>query len=347
LGQIVFNVQDETEGKDGFVVQRMRLGARLVGSERVEYVGVGEFAGDTPKVYDAYARFRWPRVEVVAGYAKTLPFISGRNEADDSFAVPERTLPVQAFWPSRDLGVEVQWRLAGTPLEASAWLGNGSGDTRGNDNSSLAAATRVDVVTGRALRGHASDHVGLRSGVTAYYADMASRKGVTGKTVTGFAFWEPPTVAGDRWLVEGHAVVFRGPLSLQAEGGWMREDRPPTAAGAPLDPVESHGAGVQAAWTWFGTPRRVGEPPAAEAGRETCGALETALRWSRLSLGRGATDLADGGATAMAAAVDWWAASYLSFHAAGYWYHYDEAPAAHPDDDDSLVGLVRTTVRWK
>lgn len=343
---------ERVEGEDGFAVARLRLGARAEPAPWFLAAAMAEWAQEKPALLDAYASLRpseeW---EISVGSRKTPLFHSARDEAVWLLPIPERSMLARAFWPRRDVGLEVH-RLPTPGLPIEAWLraGNGSGSVLGNDNSDYAVDARVDVVLGRAARGApATQPLGLRLGGGLHAESAEDRPGVQATNAGGFLFYRPQTVDGPRRVVEAHLAAYAGPVKLTAEVAFARESRSKDTDGNPdtprvdQDPVMSSGASLEIAWTAIGAWRRLNEWPSAPPGGILPGALEVAARVERLDLAHGARDVVPGGATAGAAAVRWWAAPFAALSVAGYVTLYDVPPIESPGATQSWLGLARAT----
>lgn len=342
------------EGEDGFSITRLRLGARANLAPWLAAVAQAEWAQEKPALLDAYAAARpGERWEISAGARKTPLFASARDEPVWMLPVPERPMVTRAFWPARDVGVEVH-RLPSPALPIEAWLrgGNGSGSVLGNDNSDYAIDARLDAVFGRAMPDASPDLTfGLRVGGGLHAESAEDRPGVRGTTADGYLFYRSQTVNGPRRVAEAHLVALAGPIKLTAEVAHARESRAKDTDGNPdtprvaEDPVSSSGASVEIAWMAIGAWRTPGVwPAAAPSGAAFLpGALEVAGRLERLDLSYGARDVAPGGATAGAAAVRWWAAPFVALSVAGYLTLYDVPPIESPGETRSWLGLVRAT----
>lgn len=350
-----FDAPDRTEGEDGFRATRLRLGASVDIGSWFRAVGQAEWAQEKPALLDAYAELRpFAGWALRVGASKTPLFANARDDTVFTLPVPERPMVVTAFWPGRDLGVEIH-KLPTRSFPVEAWLraGNGSGAVLGNDNSDFAVDMRLDVALGRAQPGSAaSSLLGLRLGGGLHLDSVEDRPGVSGATAGGFTFHRPPTVSGPRRVAEAHAVVHAGPVKVSGEIAVAHESRSkdtdgnPDTPRIPLPEVMSAGGYVEAAWMIFGPHRTPGAWPVKTPWNEwDWGGLELAGRFERLDLGKGAPDVQSGGATCGAVAVRWWATSYAALSAAFYGYAYDRPPIEEPDRKDTWVALLRLTMR--
>ncbi|WP_050435980.1 hypothetical protein [Chondromyces crocatus] len=343
---------ERVEGEDGFAIARLRLGARAQLAPWFIAVGQAEWALEKPVLLDAYAAVRpsaeW---EISMGARKTPLFASARDDVVWMLPVPERSMVTRAFWPSRDVGIEVH-RFPTPSLPIEVWVrgGNGSGNVLGNDNSDYSIDARLDAAFGRALpTASATTLLGLRLGAGVHAEAAEDRPGVRATTADGFLFYRSPTVFGPRRVMEAHLVAFAGPVKLTAEVTYAHESRARDTDGNPAtprvsqDPINSSGMMFEVAWMAVGAWRTPGVWPTSTGSGPLPGALEVAGRFERIDLARGASDVTPGGATAGAAAVRWWATPFAALSAAGYMTYYDLPPIESPETTYSLIGLVRAT----
>ena len=259
---------------------------------------------------------------------------------------------VRAFWPGRDVGLEVH-RLPSPSFPVEAWLrvGNGSGIALGNDNSDFALDARLDAVFGRAApRSDARRFFGVRVGAGLHKESAEDRLGIRGATADGFLFYRPTIVYGSRHVAESHAQVLAGPVQIRAELAVAKEGRAKDTDGNPntprvvQDPIRSSGGSVEVAWMITGQHRSPGQWPASLPGRRFgIGALEVGARFERLDLGLGAEGVARGGAKTGAFSVRWWATSFCALSAAAYYTAFEVPPIEEPNQKDSWLGLFRAT----
>jgi len=345
---------ERVEGENAFAVTRLRLGARAVFTSWFRAVAQAEWAQEKPALLDAYLSFDVARQwEISLGARKTPLFSSARDDAVWLLPIPERPMVTRAFWPSRDVGVEIHRRpTSDLPLEGFLRFDNGSGSVLGNDNSQFALDARLDAVFDRAMAGASpSRPFGLRVGSGLHLETAEDRLGIRATTPDGFLFYRPATVSGPRYVAEAHLALFAGPLRIIAAATHAREGRSRDTDGNPDTPrveqasIPSSGAFIEAAWMIRGPWRTQNTwPMSTPIGRWDGGAFEVAARFERLDLGYGAPDVARGGATHGGAAIRWWATSFCALSLAGYFTAYDVAPVEEPDTTQSWLGLLRATV---
>jgi phosphate-selective porin OprO/OprP len=349
-------LRPEPQGEDGFVVRRLWLGAWAAPTPWLfALASFNVVSGEKAPIVDAYVTVTpHSDLRISAGFQRTPLFATARSELEWTLPIPELSMPTRAFWPGRDAGVEAHWLLSWLPVEAWARVGNGTASASGNDSQSFAFDGRLDAVLGRARVGAVrSELLGLRVGGGVHAHNNFDRPGVTGSTADGFVFYRAPVVSGGRSVVEGHLLSYLGPVKLTGEIGYSLENRAVNKTGRPDDPrvfldaVHDLGGSVELAWMITGQHRLTGSTAITYAPtegfdlRET--GLEIAARYERLTLGSGARDVKEGGATGLNAALTWWLTSYVSWSFAYYRYTYDTPPLETPQDAHSWLALSRLT----
>lgn len=348
----------EEEGIDGFSLRRMRGGFVLAPAAWFRGVGTVELAGESPTVLDAYARVGLVEgLSLMVGYSKPPLLATFFTEPVYAMVLPDRSVVDTAFRVRRDVGLELLAAPASLPLEARLRVGNGAGSPLGNDNVEPAGYAALDLVLGRAQGARpdaGQETLGLRVGASGLVESVEDRQGVVGRTPLGFAFYRPPVVRGSRMVVEGHVLGYAGPLRLSAEAVMASESRSRDDDGNPatervdLPTVRSYGLTVELVWTALGEPRRPGAPPRVPSGgpRWRGGALEVALRYDGVWLGREATDVTPGGGQLGTLGVRWWPTEFVSAYLSGYAAGYDEAPIEAPGEDSSWGVIAGTSFFW-
>ncbi|MFP2895100.1 hypothetical protein [Corallococcus sp. 4LFB] len=207
----------DVEGFDGFTLARLRLGAEARPVSWLVARGVAEWALEKPVLIDAFVAFTglkdW---RISLGYNKTPLFPSAHDEHLEARAIPELSGLDQAFWPRRDLGLEVRWTPSTLPLETWVRVGNGSRSPLGNDNQHPALDTRVDGRWGRSA-GATQSFWGARVGAGVHVESAFDRAGIGGTGPQGFVYYRPPPISGTRTVTEAHARVDAGRLRVAAE----------------------------------------------------------------------------------------------------------------------------------
>jgi phosphate-selective porin OprO/OprP len=359
LGEVDYRVYpSEVEGHTGFAVARLRPGLALAPTPWFRGVGTFEFAGEIPTILDAFARIRASKwAEFTIGYSKPPLFASFIYEPVHALPFPDRAPVVTSFRVRRDVGADVHFTPATVPLEGWVRVGNGSGSPLGNDNASPAGYASLDLVIGRAwtAAGGEEQPFGLRLGGGGLLEDARERNGIVGQTPFGFVYYRPIVVTGLRTVGQGHVVAYAGPLRLTVEGAVARESRSqdtdenPSTPRADLPEIYSYGLTTELSWVILGSPRTVGRAPRSlsrKDGNPGVGALDFALRYDGLWLGRSADDVTQGGSQGGAAALKWWPSEFLAATLFGYATHYGAPAIEAPDESWSWGTLARASFFW-
>lgn len=356
IGEVDYRNQSaQVEGLNGFALARFRVGGRAQPVSWLKLVGTVEWAGEKPALTDAYVELTpFDSLRILIGYSKTPLFVSAKDQQIEALAIPEKSMLVRAFWPRRDLGVELTWRPRRVPIETFLRVGNGSGNPIGNDNDHPAADARVDLALGRERRGVGPNRAwGLRLGVGVHGENAFDRAGIAGTTSQGFLFYRAATVTGERAVAEAHlsVSVFQARLLIEAAQAW--ESRSRDIDGNPMTPrevlptVQSRGLSAELSYVIRGLPRVSPSWPAEGTDDWSGGAVELAARFERLRLGLDAPDLKAGGAMGGALAARWWASGFLGVGVAAYLLHYDTPPLEEATTSWSWLVLARVTVKFR
>lgn len=359
LSEIDYRVfPSEVEGNTGFAVARFRPGVVLNPAPWFQAVGTVEFAGEYAIILDAFMKLRatdW--ADLLVGYSKPPLFASFVYEPVHSLSFPDRAPVVTSFRVRRDVGAAVHVAPGRVPLEGWLRIGNGSGSPLGNDNALPAGYASLDLVLGRAwTSNHAIDRrYGLRLGAGGLIESVRDRDGISGQTPLGFVYFRPVVVSGLRVVGESHAVAYAGPLRLSIEGALARESRSRDTDGNPSTPrvtrptMSSYGVTTELSCVLVGDARSVGQAPRGRHGAGGAwqgGALEVALRYDGMWLGRGADDVNAGGSHGGAAAMKWWPVDFMAAALSGYIMHYDVAPIEEPNQLWSWGTIARASFFW-
>ncbi len=349
----------ENEGFDGFAFSRLQLGAHgELGNTFYAAVLVDFVEEETPEVIDAYLNWKArPDLVLSGGYIRSPLFPSARDEYVERLAIPELSTVVGALWPGRSVGLAAHYSPEFLPIEAWARVGNGAPDSLvTNDTDTPSADLRVDFVLGRPHAGMKRDFPwGLRVGIGGHVDRVDTRHGVTGTTASGYEFYLPATVSGNREVIEAHLLAQYESLQLDVEGGFAQEGRAKTVSGDPSTPrevltaVQSDGISAELAWMITGDHRVAGTWPMQA--NDDHGAVEVAARFESLALGRCAqattectTAVQAMDATVESAAVRWWFTPWAGASLAGYHYGYSADPFNQPGVRQSWLGLARLTL---
>ncbi len=358
LGEADYRVYArEEEGDIGFALSRLRPGLVLEPASWFRAVVAIEFVGEYPSILDAYVELSpttW--LDVHVGYAEP-PLFTSRYEPIHTLPFPDRAPVVTAFGIERDLGVDVHLSPRQVPFEGWFRLGNGPGSPLGNDNPLPAGYALLDLVLGRAWCRSARDArtFGLRIGAAGMIEISRDRDGVHGVTPLGFVYYRPTVVSGRRVVATAHAVGYAGPLRLTLEGASAEESRSrdndgnPDTARTQLPALRSEGLTAELAWVLRGRARDVGVAPrgvTAEGEVLRGGALEIAVRYDDMRLGRGAPGVTPGGLRGGAASLKWWPTHFFAVTLAGYSMRYVIPPIETPGTLTSWGVIARSSFFW-
>lgn len=348
----------ETEGNTGFALARMRPGLSLQPTSWFRALATVEFAGEYATILDAFMTLRATRwLEFNVGYARPPLFASSRYEPIHVQAFPDFAPVVSAFQVRRDIGVDVHMAPERIPIEAWLRVSNGTGSALGNDNALPAGYGTFDLVLGRAWTsaGRSADTYGMRVGVGAFVEEVRDRDGIIGATPLGFQYFRPVVVSGRRTVGEAHFVGYAGPLRLTIEGAFAREARSKDDDGNPNTPrvhlpaMRSYGITGELGWVVLGRPREVGLAPRGRNANSATwdgGAVELAARYDAMFLGRGASDVLQGGAQSAAFVAKWWPTDFLAASVSSYAMHYETPAIERPTVFWSWGMIARASFYW-
>jgi phosphate-selective porin len=185
-------------------------------------------------------------LELQAGHFKvpvSAEFLTSASKTD----FIERSLLATHIGPARDWGIMLQGERDWLLVQAGAFKGDGR--TR-RDRSGLTGVGRIVLAPVK----------GLELGGSASLADVDAEpagpnldprpKGVVGEGPSGFVFYEPHFVQGQRRRLGFEASYRRGPVGLQGE--WLRAREEREGQGSVLDDLPAQLAtGWYAGATWL------------------------------------------------------------------------------------------------
>lgn len=343
---------DEFPGSEGFALGRARLGLRGRPLPWLGFVMTVDFIGERPGLLDADLLVRPVEGVVInVGYAKTPLFASFNLEPVYAMPLPDRSPVVVAFRNRRDLGVGILVARREVPLELRLRVGNGSSELAVDQGPQIAGYGALDLVLGRARRGHAGELLGLRLGVAGLVEHAAERPGIQAIHPLRYAYTSPVPIAGLRSVAQAHLIGYAGPARLLIEGAIARETQAPDpegdpAADGPRPGSWSGGLSAELAIVALGLAREVGLPPAAQPGPWRGGALELSARSDWLTVNRGVASQEPGGSLGGALGIRWWPIDLLSLTLAGYGLRYTTEPLGQPDQQQSWGVILRLGMVW-
>lgn len=206
--------------------------------------------GSSNGLRDAYVRFdAFPWARLTLGQFK-VPFSHEALESKRYIPLVERAgVVLSSVSPSRDVGLLLDGTVLGGLVQYQLAGLNGTGQNRKDNNSAKDIAARLVLQP----LAHTGSDLGLSIGGAATFGNEPEHKGVKGRTPSGFDFFEPVDVRGDRLRVNGFAALYTGPYSVATEFIHTREERDGLAAdGNDLPDVESNGGYLTATWLLTG-----------------------------------------------------------------------------------------------
>ena len=308
-----------------------------------------------------------PGLELSGGYLRSPLFPSARDEFVERLPIPELGVLAHALWPGRAVGLSARWRPATLPLDIWFRAGNGSNFVSGNDTNYPAVDARVDYVLGRTRTevnyGHVRNETtrgdlwGIRVGAAAHVDNVDDRPGATGYTASGYEFYRPAVVSGDRHVFEAHALVQYDAMQLLIEAGYTKEGRSQNVSGnpsdrSPLTAVQSYGISSELSWMLTGDHRIAGAWPLDTKLKHELGAVEVAARVERVTFGHCATATVECTGTVekldanIASAAVHWCGSGPRWppRSTGYYYAWDADPYDQPNVRSTWLVLARLTL---
>lgn len=315
--------EDSISGNDGFLLRRARPILQGTLFRDFEFLFIPDFGGGgSPQIFDAYLNYRYsPALQFQAGKFK-VPVGLEQLQADRDILFNERALPTDLV-PNRDLGFELHGDLFEGVVSYAAGIFNGIGDARNSNNAdfedSKAFAGRLFFQPFR--KGTLEAARGLGFGVGGSYGDMEKTNTAGLPNNNGFATvgqqvffaYNPATRSvvadGAHWRLSPQASYYYGPFGLLGE--YVISDQQVSLAGAgPRHSTALQHTAWQVAGSWVLTgedasftgviPRRPFNP------REgTWGAVQLALRYSRLDVDEKAFPLYSNPQTSARSAREW------------------------------------------
>ena len=205
-----------TAGADTFLFRRVRPTLSGTVGKLVSYRITPEFAGGDATLIDAYVDLNLsPAVTVRAGKVKG-PVGLERLQSGSALHFIERGLPTELA-PNRDIGVQVQGNIGGSPLQYVLGVYNGTRDgtsapDAGDDDGRKEVALRLFYAPNDNVGfGIAGTH-GSRNG-----AGVAPRNYSTVDRRSGASFASGTTATGDATRISPQGYVYAGPFGVLAE----------------------------------------------------------------------------------------------------------------------------------
>lgn len=276
-------------GEDTAELRRLRVGISGRVVRHVEYEVDAELRDDDQPWRDVLVNYRrYDALQVQGGRFK-IPF--GREQLTGVSRIDfvERTLMSSTLAPGRDEGVMVHGRPPGGWLAYEAGLFRHDGDNAPESGEAGRTVAGRIVVTPLASRRRVWRELEL--GVAMTRGTVAEGLGgFTGRTPSGFVFFEPMYVNGRRLRLGAEGSWEPGPFSLRAEYIRVQDAR----AGQGLFDVDlpdavAEGYYVSGTWVVTGERKAGGVRPRAPFLQEGPGAIEVGVRFEALQFGSRAT----------------------------------------------------------
>ena len=272
------------------------------------------------------------KINLLVGHFKppvSQDFLTSASKTD----FIERAL-IQNIAPDRDWGAAISGDLGRIGYAIGGFAGDGAGNTERAETSG-AARLSLRVLKGLSLASsymYSTAEPDPRVGT-----NEPSPKGASGKSLSGFTYWNRPHVKGTRQRMGADMTYARGPLRLQAEFLQIQEERKNQGSTGQTIP-DARGRGWNAAVSYVLTGEKKGSTVEPEksifhGGR---GAVEIAARVEGLKFddigdpsgfagyGNRARNIAPSGGTAIEAGLNYWASNFLKFQAGGLWESYND-----------------------
>jgi phosphate-selective porin OprO/OprP len=252
--------QEDTTQNDSFFMDRVRFYTEGVLYKYFQYKAEAEFATSSSILRDAYLNLNYdPRANVQIGQYK-IPFSYEELLSKRYIDLVERSAVIlSTVNPSRDIGLMLHGRLGGGLLAYQLAVLNGAGQNQTDNNSAKDIATRF-VLTPFVSQKDAV-LAGLNFGGAVTFGDEPKSQSIAGLTPTGFQFFDPVTVRGDRLRVGGHMAWFYGPYSVTGEYIYTSQERQRLGQnGEDLDDLETFGGYIGGTWLLTGEKKVFNRP---------------------------------------------------------------------------------------
>jgi phosphate-selective porin OprO/OprP len=282
--------QEDTAQNDSLFMDRVRFSMDGVLYKYFQYKVETDFTSSAG-LRDAYLNVNYsPQANVQIGQYK-VPFSYEALLSKRYLDLVERSaVTLNAVTPSRDIGLMLHGRLGSGWLTYHLALLNGSGQNRSDNNSAKDVAARL--VLAPFVTATDSLLSGFTLGGAMTFGHQPRSKSIAGITPTGFEFFQPVEVRGDRLRIGGHLAWFAGPYSLTSEYIYTAEERQRLGAnGEDLSNFVTSGGYVGGTWLLSGEKKVFNRPNRPQAlflnpvgTMEGWGSWELAIRYEFFTL---------------------------------------------------------------
>jgi len=255
-----FYQQEDTAQSDSFTMDRVRFYTEGFLYKYFQYKVEAEFATGSSILRDAYLNLTYdPRANVQLGQYK-VPFSYEALLSKRYLDLVERSaVTLSTVNPSRDIGLMLHGRLGGGLLAYQLALLNGAGQNRADNNSAKDLAARFVLTPFIAQQDNILASLNFGGAVT--FGHQPRGQSIAGLTPTGFQFFNPVTVRGDRLRAGGHLAWFSGPYSVTGEYIYTSEEREKLGQNREdLSEFETYGGYIGGTWLLTGEKKIFNRP---------------------------------------------------------------------------------------
>ncbi|MEW6299381.1 MAG: porin [Thermodesulfobacteriota bacterium] len=251
--------QEDTIQNDTFFIDRARLYLEGALYKYFQYKVENDFTSSAG-LRDASLNINYDRrANVQVGQYK-VPFsyeaLLSKRYTD---LVERSAVTLSTVSPSRDIGLMLHGRLGDGLLSYQLAVLNGAGQNRQDNNSAKDLAARF--VLAPFVQSPNALLEGFTAGGAVTYGKQPKSQSIAGVTPTGFQFFDPVNVRGERLRVGGHAAWFYGPYSVTGEYIYTSEERRRLGQnGEDLDDLETFGGYVGGTWLLSGEKKVFNRP---------------------------------------------------------------------------------------
>jgi phosphate-selective porin len=161
--------------------------------------------------------------------------------------------------PTRDIGLMLHGRMGDGLVSYQLAVLNGAGQNQPDNNSAKDLAVRL--VLAPFVQNKDSLLEGFNVGGAVTYGKEPKSQGIAGLTPTGFQFFAPVNVRGERLRVGSHLAWFYGPCSITGEYIYTSQERRNLDQnGEDLDDLETFGGYIGGTWLLSGEKKVFNRP---------------------------------------------------------------------------------------
>jgi len=281
------------QGNDSVEFRRARVGVQGRVVEIVEYEVEAELRDEAEPWRDVFVNFRKSRAAEVQGGRFKLPFGREQLTGVTNLDFIERALMSSELAPARDVGLMIRGRVADGRLLYQTGVFRHDGDNaRLGDNPGAGTSWSGRLVVTPWAGGSRMWRELQAGGAVTVGTVPEGLNGLSGRTLSGFTFFEPVYVNGRRLRAALEASWVPGPFSLRGEYIQAQDERKGQGLGeVDLPDVIGQGWYVSGTWAITGQRKAGGIEPRRWSPLRGAGAVEVTARIEALRFGsQGATD---------------------------------------------------------